>query len=202
MEKFDLFFFEEHYDNGLCRIDNGVETLKLFESDDAYVMISEPKKTTEMVCALKTYYSDTLTLKMEGKYLKNGDTEIGVWKTYDRFGGIIEETDYEEGWNTHWEDLLQLMQEQKIDLQAILNISRYINERQKNEAYEELLNTEDAEDWIGFNITQDEETENNENIFGKLWVVAVASEAGVYYTKYVFDSDQRKKVSEQIHMIN
>ena len=91
MDKFDVFFFEEKCNNGQCIIDNVSEWVRMSEYDDFYEILSEPK-STEMICSLKTYYVDTLTLMTTGEFLKKGNTEIGVWTTYDRFGQIMEKS--------------------------------------------------------------------------------------------------------------
>ena len=181
MVKFDLFFFEQHFDKGLCRVKSDTEVVVMYEKEDSYVIQTEPISETDMVCSMKSFYSDSLTLMTEGKYLKNGETEIGIWKTYNRFGEIIEEIDYEEGWNTHWEDLLQLMQKINIDYRNIVNISRYVEESEKDEE-------------------QDEESRSAAQ--GRFWSVTVISKLGTKYIEYVFDSDKRKKVFEKHQKIS
>lgn len=131
-EKFDIIFFEEHFANGRCRYEKNGCSVSVLELDDSYSVRSEPA-FPEMVCTNMTYFADTLTLKSEGQYLKNGGTKIGVWKSYDRFGELAEETDYEEGWNVDWKRLLPLLGEEGIDLDAIVSISRFFKEGSSGE---------------------------------------------------------------------
>ena len=81
-----------------------------------------------MVCELKTYYADTLTLKDTGKYLKKGNVRIGVWKRYDRRGNIESETNYDEGWTVNWERLAPVLAEQTLDMKRIIGIHQNVIE--------------------------------------------------------------------------
>ncbi len=173
MEKFDLYFYEKHYEKGLCRVVNDSDVVLMYEKKDAYVIQSEPINKTDMVCSMKTFYADSLSLMTEGKYLKNGGTEIGEWKTYNNFGELIDLIDYEEGWNSHWEDILKLMGDNNIDLNQIINISRYIDE-----------------------------PEGIKENGGHYWSITILSKSGMNYIEYVFDSDRRKKVYERHQKIN
>ena len=105
MEKFDLYFFEEHYDNGaaVLRREDG-EIVKMLEYDEEYVIYNIPA-SPNMVCQVRAYYPDTLTLKEEGQFLKKGSTRIGVWKEYDEFGGIVAEHDTDADFPVSWDQM-------------------------------------------------------------------------------------------------
>lgn len=124
MEKFNLYFFEEHYDNGaaVLRKEDG-ETVKMLEYDEEYVTYNIPA-FPDMVCRVRLYYHDTLTLKEEGWLLKKGGTRIGVWKEYDEFGGIVAEHDTDADFPVSWEQMAQRLREEKISLQEVTSIGR------------------------------------------------------------------------------
>ena len=124
MEKFDLYFFEEHYDNGaaVLRREDG-ETVKMVEFDDEYVTYNIPV-SPDMVCQVRLYYPSTLTLKEEGHFLKKGGTRIGVWKKYDEFGGIVAEHDTDADFPVSWDQMAQRLREEKISLQEVTSIGR------------------------------------------------------------------------------
>ena len=165
MDKFDIFLFEQHYQNGECHLEMDGNSVNMFENEDCYMVQIEPPHP-EMVCLLKTYYSDTLTLKTEGHYLKLSGTEIGVWKTYNQFGDLIEETDYEEGWKTSWDDLIPLLSAENIVIDHVVDISRYVDdfssdkedENEKTEGEETEEPTEPTDDHDE-NVEEEEQEE-------------------------------------------
>ena len=124
MEKFDLYFFEEHYDDGaaVLRREDG-EIVKMVEYDKEYVTYNIPANP-DMVCRVRLYYHDTLTLKEEGWLLKKGGTHIGVWKEYDEFGGIVAEHDTDADFPVSWNQMAQRLREEKISLQEVTQIAR------------------------------------------------------------------------------
>lgn len=123
-ELFDIVYFEEHFKEGQCRFEHEGTTVTMLESDDAYIVQTDPP-FPEMVCDFKMYYADTLTLLLTGQLLKNGSTKIGVWKTYDREGILVEEKDYEDGWKIHWEQLAEILRKQEIELASVVSITRF-----------------------------------------------------------------------------
>ena len=107
MEEFDIFYYEQNYKDGGCRYELDGQTIMMSESDDRYTVQVE-SAYPDMVCTIKHYFADTLTLMTEGHYLKKGNCRIGVWTTYDRAGEVVEETNYEEGWSVSWENSSRL----------------------------------------------------------------------------------------------
>ena len=152
-EKFDIRFFEDHFQQGQCRIKTGEGLVTIMETDDGYSVVTEPD-FPNMVCDIKIYFADTLTLKQHGLFLKKGSTRIGVWTTFDRQGDVVDETDYEVGWNIHWDQLCKLIEAEGIDFGRLVSITRFdsnkrnlsgvrkpkhkiVNEKQVEEANEE-----------------------------------------------------------------
>jgi hypothetical protein len=128
-DKFDIMFYEAHYKDGQCRYKENGCSVCIQEWDDCYTIQIDPPDPV-MVCGLKTYYADTLTLMSEGKYLKLGNTRIGVWKDYDRVGKIENETDYDEGWTMTWEKFLPILSVSTLDMKRIVGIHRYVKEEE------------------------------------------------------------------------
>ena len=131
MDKFDIYLFETNYKDGQCCIDTEAGTVSMFEWDDQYSVQFDPLEP-DMVCTLKRYFHDTLELKEEGSFLKWGYTKIGVWKKYIPGGTVIEETDYDQGWDITWEKLVPRILGQGIPLEGIVEISR--EEKRKDES--------------------------------------------------------------------
>ncbi len=161
MDKFDIYLFEQHYHDGQCHIEMDGNSLNMIEGDDCYMVQIEPPHP-DMVCLLKTYNADTLTLKSEGNYLKLGGTEIGIWKTFDQFGEVIEETNYEEGWKTSWEDLLLLLSAEHIDLDNVVGISRYVEDYKAME--EETSENDGSNEEVEQNEIKEEDKKEDEEI--------------------------------------
>ena len=126
-EKFDIVFYEAHYKDGQCRYKENGCSVCIQEWDDCYTIQIDPPDP-DMVCVLKTYYADTLTLMSVGKYLKLENTRIGVWRDYDREGNVEEETDYDEGWTMSWEKFLPVLMATTLDMKKIVGIHRYEND--------------------------------------------------------------------------
>lgn len=134
MELFDIYSFEQHYKDGQCVFETPESTVSMLEEDDRYCIQTE-QADPSMLCSLKSYFADTLSLMEEGQYLKWGNTTIGVWKKYDRSGDVQEEIDYDQGWKITWEKLIPYIQGQGIPMAGIVDIHRY--ERKKNEEEED-----------------------------------------------------------------
>lgn len=159
MEKFDLFLFEEHFRNGVSTFEGEGETTSMYEYNDEYVVRID-REMPCMVSTVKTYYADTLNLKTIGDCLKQGGTKIGVWKTYDEFGEVIEETDYDEGWKINWEQLQPILLTDRIDLKRIANICR-IPDKDDVESPEEEPLEEESEDEEAYEEEEDYLEEEN-----------------------------------------
>jgi hypothetical protein len=102
-------------------------TIKLFEFGDTYVKQIEPDYPN-MVCTQMSFYQDTLTLKEKGQYLKHGGVEIGVWNTYNEFGGVIASENMDADFPVTWENLEEILEDKKISLLTVDSIFRYYDE--------------------------------------------------------------------------
>lgn len=122
-DKFDIINYESHFANGKCRYEKEGRTFSVLESDDSYTVQSEPA-FPDLVCDFIQYDAYTLYLKTQGQFLKNGSAKIGKWKSYDSNGNLVEEIDYEAGWNIGWNELLLLMDKEGIDLRRVVSILR------------------------------------------------------------------------------
>ena len=134
MEKFDILYFEEHFKEGICVFENDDMVVSMYEWDDSYSIQSE-QPSPSMLCSMKRYFVDTLSLKEEGLYLKKGFTKIGVWKNYDIDGNVVDTIDYDYGWNITWKKLVPIILEQGIKLGGIISITR---QELNNEAGESI----------------------------------------------------------------
>lgn len=123
IEKFDIFSFERHYRNGVSTFNIDGATVTMFEDEDEYVARIDSGMPC-MVNTIKVFDSETLALKNQGDCLARGNTKIGVWRTYDQFGEIIEEIDYDEGWKIGWEQLRPILISDQIDFKRITTIYR------------------------------------------------------------------------------
>lgn len=132
MDTFDIYWFEEHYKDGQCVVENNDSTVCMSEDDDRYIIQTE-QASPSMICEFKSYFPDTLGLMEEGRYLKWGDTNIGVWKKYDKTGDVVEEIDYDKDWNITWEKLIPFIQEQDIKMRGIVGIERFEKKNEEDE---------------------------------------------------------------------
>lgn len=136
MEEFNIILFEENYHNGECRLEIGDNAILMSEWEDCYETLIEPIDDTSMVCVQKLYYNDTLTLMAEGMYLKLGETKIGIWKEFDKEGGVVKEIDYDKGWGVCWDDLLKQLILNEINLKTVVRISRCVEVEENDEIME------------------------------------------------------------------
>lgn len=128
MEKFDLYFFEEHYVDGAStvRMQDG-RTVIMTEREEDYAVFDMPP-LPEMVCGVKLFYGDSLLLKQEGKLLRHGNMRIGVWKKYDEFGTLTEEKDMDADCPFKWEQVRNLMEQERIPVDQLTEIFRKWND--------------------------------------------------------------------------
>lgn len=119
MKTFDIFFFENHSTNGkyICQEDG--RYVVWYECDDGYGKQIVPMGP-DMVCTQIKYYPDTLTIKSEGQYLKDWHEPIGVWKTYDPEGNVIEEKDSDADYPVKWVQMKQILEEHHINVDDIM----------------------------------------------------------------------------------
>ena len=123
--RFDLKYFEEHYSDGVCKRDMGDAVESMYEWDGYYEIQSIPKSDEE-VCSQRLFFPDTLGIMKEGCFLKHGGLKIGKWRSYDKAGKLVEETNEDEDWNITWKELEPRLLEMKIRLDTIIEIGREI----------------------------------------------------------------------------
>ena len=128
MSRFNLMFFEEHYNNGVCKRELELDNEFAYEWDDYYEIQITPKSDNNKVCTQKLYYPDTLEVMKEGYFLKHGGLKIGKWRSYDKTGKLIEEIDEDEGWVVTWEELEPRLLDMKIRPNSIIRIERQVLE--------------------------------------------------------------------------
>lgn len=126
MSRFNLMFFEEHYNNGVCKRELELDNEFAYEWDDYYEIQITPKSDNNKVCTQKLYYPDTLEVMKEGYFLKHGGLKIGKWRCYDKAGKLIEETNEDEGWTITWKELEPRLLEMKIRPDTIMEIEREV----------------------------------------------------------------------------
>lgn len=144
MEEFDILYYEENYKDGCCRYERDGFTIIMSENENTYTMQIE-SPYPDMVCTMKFFYADSLKLMTVGHYLKKGGCRIGIWTTYDNTGEVLEETDYEEGWEVSWELLLPVLISEKYDFKSIVGIGRCVLNDEKDETEVEQTNEEEKE---------------------------------------------------------
>lgn len=103
-DRFDVFTYERYYADGTCIFKAGDDMVYLSETDEAYIKRVYPPDP-ETVAIQTTYFPDTLTVRGRGRFLKDWDIEIGVWKEYDRNGEVVKETDKDEHYPVSWEEM-------------------------------------------------------------------------------------------------
>lgn len=123
-EKFDLEYYLAHEKGGMTSYRELNNTIKLFEFGDTYVKQIEPDYP-DMVCTQMSFYQDTLSLKEKGQYLKHGGLGIGVWNSYDRFGGVTKSEDMDADFPVKWTQLEEIMADKRISLLTVDSIFRY-----------------------------------------------------------------------------
>lgn len=132
IEKFDIFAYEQNFADGQCLIREGSNMIYLYEEPDEYgkqVIPDDP----EMVCCQKTYYADTLQLKSEGFFLKRSQTQIGIWKTYDTYGKLEDQTDYDVEYPIKWNEIKTILKINDIDICQVKRIWRQITKEGRPE---------------------------------------------------------------------
>ena len=142
-----------------------------------------------MVCSQKLFYADTLTLMSKGEYLKHGGTKIGKWELFDRSGNVVEEMNYEEGWDCSWELLFPTLVDKGINVKSIVNISRYV-EVGDDENYQ----TYENRDYIEMKSGERGDAEKNgeEEIY-RDWIITTLIGSGLVQ-KHTFDGNTGNKL--------
>lgn len=128
MKKFDIRYFEEHYQDGGCSFEEDGMTVSMMENEDSYEIHYTPKSPSKLICTRQLFYPDTLTLMREGQFLKHGGELIGKWVTYDKFGDVIEEIDEDEGWKYTWKDIEAILLREGYRLETINGIEKKVEE--------------------------------------------------------------------------
>lgn len=188
MEVFDLFAFENNYQDGKCCFERDGNTIVMSEQDQYYEMLIEPPYPM-MVCTQKLFYADTLTIMSKGEYLKYGGTKIGKWELFDRSGNVVEEMNYEEGWDCSWELLFPTLVDKGINVKSIVNINRYV-EVGDDENYQ----TYENRDYIEMKSGERGNAEKNgeEEIY-RDWIITTLIGSGLVQ-KHTFDGNTGNKL--------
>ena len=114
MGKFDIAAFNKnknHLNRYIDTLDNGT-IIEQRESANFYEEIVKLKDS--YFEKYRRYYKNG-NLQLEGEYLNN-DFQKGIWKEYNKKGELLEETDYDKGFEYTWEDLLEYLQKRKVDI--------------------------------------------------------------------------------------
>lgn len=126
-EKFDLVYYMTHREYGTASFRQDSSTIYLFEFNEEYVKQIVPDYP-EMVCIQSNYYSDTLTIKTKGQFLKHGGVGIGEWEYYKEDGALNHKKDKDEHFPIKWEQLEQILKNRDISLLTVDSIFRYYDE--------------------------------------------------------------------------
>lgn len=125
-DRFDVISYERHYHDGACILKEGDNIVCLSETDEAYIkQVYPPDPKT--VATQTSYYPDTLTVSGKGQFLKDWNIEIGVWKTYDRYGEVLEEIDKDKHYPVSWDEMRAHFLENDIRINDIRIIRRTQN---------------------------------------------------------------------------
>ena len=131
-DSFDIVYYLTHRKYGTANYREGKNTIYLFEFDDEYVKQIVPD-FPEMICTQLIFFSDTLTVKTKGDYLKHGGTSIDIWKYYNKDGALNHTENMDEHFPVKWEQLKNILKDKDISLLTVDSIFRYYDE-EKNEA--------------------------------------------------------------------
>ncbi|SIS48019.1 hypothetical protein SAMN05421766_102203 [Zobellia uliginosa] len=86
------------------------------QSDDVYEYYETVKSKESFFQSINRYYKSG-NIKLEGQIFQNF-FQKGIWKEYDEKGNLIKETDYDAPYKFIWEDILKLIKNRKLDMDA------------------------------------------------------------------------------------
>ncbi len=117
MEKFDIEKFNKNSVNGkfVFKLTDDSIVEQYGNSKSGYVEIIRPKNNN-FIEIYKSYFANG-EIEIIGESFPN-DFEKGIWKEFDMQGKLIKETDYDEGFNYVWEDLIKYLKERTVDIKG------------------------------------------------------------------------------------
>ncbi len=116
VKTFDIETFEKNKNhlNEYIFIDN--DSTVTIQSDDDYEYYETIKPKESFFQSINRYYKNG-NIKLEGKIFRRF-FQKGIWKEYDEQGHLIKETDYDTPYTFTWEDILKLIKDRKLDMNA------------------------------------------------------------------------------------
>ncbi len=95
---------------------NNTTVVYTFGQKDKYY-ISLTYKKNSFYATKKTYHGNTM-IKEKGIFFNgNENTKLGVWYEFDSKGKVINKTNYDEGYNFSFEDILNYCKKNKINIE-------------------------------------------------------------------------------------
>ncbi len=136
MKTFDIETFEKNKNhlNEYKFIDNDSTVTIQSDDDYEYYETINPKKS--FFQTINRYYKNG-KIKLEGEIFEHF-FQKGTWKEYDEQGHLIKETDYDAPYKFTWEDILKLIKDRKLDMNAYgFEVSRSFGFGRQEETTEE-----------------------------------------------------------------
>lgn len=130
IERFDLLYYENHYQDGRCTMKVEDAVMCLSESTDKYIMELVPDDHNPL-CKRKVFDAATLCLASEGMYLAKSILKVGVWKDYDTDGNVVNQTDYDVDYPLKWEQVASILKAEGVGYDDIKVIHRSVNQDRK-----------------------------------------------------------------------
>lgn len=130
--KFELVYYLTHKEYGVASYRENLNTIHLLEFNDEYIKQVVPDPPI-MICTQSQFFSDTLTLKTKGEYLKHGGVAIGIWEYYNEDGTLNHTENKDKHFPVTWEQLEEILKDKNISLIAVDSIFRYYD-KEKDEA--------------------------------------------------------------------
>lgn len=131
MEKsynFDLSLFLAEEEGGVYNYRDLDRDVILLKFGDCYIKQIEPDYPN-MVCTQLSFSGEDLSLKEKGLYLKHGGISIGVWETYNEYGKVTHTEDMDQQFPVSWQDVEQILKDNKISLVTAHIITRYVDQK-------------------------------------------------------------------------
>ncbi len=136
VKTFDIETFEKNKNhlNEYIFIDN--DSTVTIQSDDDYEYYETINPKESFFQSINRYYKNG-NIKLEGKIFRRF-FQKGIWKEYDEQGHLIKETDYDAPYTFTWEDILKLVKDRKLDMDAYgFEVSRSFGFGRQEETTEE-----------------------------------------------------------------
>lgn len=138
-DKFDLVYYITHREYGTASFREDKNTVYLYEFSDDYIKQIVPD-FPDMVCIQSQFFSDTLTLKTKGEYLKHGGVAIGIWEYYNEDGALNHTENKDEHFPVTWAQLEEILKDKDISLLTVDSILRYYDEEKDEATWSIIIN--------------------------------------------------------------